>query len=117
MLKVLKEDGQSMVEVIVTAIIFIIATVGIMSTLPVLTPKGKDVDKRITAAYIGKSVIESLRNSIDPTTWNDSTGPLATGIVHTIFKGSNNEYIVNYYLVDIPGTNVRQIFMNIYYPD
>ncbi len=117
MLRVLKENGQSMVEVIVTAIIFIIATVGIMSTLPVLAPKGKDVDKRITAAYIGKSVIEGLRNSIDPITWNDTNGPLAPGVMHTLFRGSNNEYIINYYLVDLPGTNIRQVFMNIYYPD
>lgn len=124
MLKIFRKKGfASIVEVIVTAVIFAIAAIGIFSTISMLraTSQGsvQDGGGKLGAAYAGKRVLEDLRGKLDPAEWIANAGPLGRGIMHTNIIGG---YTVNYYLVDVPGDfpqdlAPRRLFMNVYYPD
>src|SRR3989338_8425646 len=124
MLKIFKKKGfASMVEVVVTAVLFAIAAIGIFSTISMLraTSQGsvQDSGGKLGAAYAGKRVLEDLRGKLDPAEWILNAGPLGTGVTHTNIIGG---YTVNYYLVNVPGDfpaglAPRRLFMNVYYPD
>ncbi len=106
-----------MVEVIVTSIIFIVASAGILTAISTFQPgSGGNASKRLEAVYAGKRVIDELRSQVDASTWN--TGNLSVGVHSTIASG----YTVNYLLADVPsGCTVdciaRKMTMNIYYDD
>lgn len=115
MLKVLRKQGfSSLVEVIVTAIIFALAAFGILTTVSILKPQGASSSRRLQAAYLGKQVIEDLRSSVDARTWNNASGPLAPGVLHNTTIGN---FSINYILEDVPGLNLRKLTMNIHFPD
>ena len=61
------EGFASIVEVAVTAVIFILATAGILSTVSMLKPHGRESTKKIEAAYIGKGIIDQLRKEVHAT--------------------------------------------------
>lgn len=123
MLKVFKKEGfASMIEVIVTSIIFIITTAGILTTISTFNAQsGGNVSKRLEAVYVGKQVIDSFRSQVDAGTWD--SGNLELGIHSTTVSG----YIINYLVEGVPsgcGSLVNQLqciakkmTMNIYYVD
>jgi len=119
MLKVLRQQAfASIIEVIVTAVIFLIAAVGIMTTLSMLRPHGMESYKKLEAVYIAKNFIDTLRGEVQANSWIDNTGNLATGVLHSEVVGG---YTINWILVEPPGFPAgmapRQMFMNIQYPD
>ena len=108
MLKKLKKKGfVSIVEVIVTSVIFILAAFGILSSISKLSPAGVDTSKRLDSAYSGRKFIENLRNSISLY----SSGRRYTNKV----VGGLANYTVNWYLNDDITTGTRKMFMNVYY--
>ena len=118
MLRVLKNNGfASLVEVIVTAIIFTIAAAGILTTISALRPHSSESVRRLEAAYIGKSIIDELREAVDAETWNEAGSDLATGVVTD--STSFPPYTVTYRIEEVPGTSgtLRQLFMNVTYPE
>ncbi len=116
-----KKGFASIVEMIVTAVIFAIAAIGIFSTISMLRAQSpvSDSGGRLGAAYTGKRILEDLRGRVDAGEWMANLGPLATGTLHTNTIGG---YTVNWYLVDVPGDfppgmAPRRLVMNVYYPD
>ncbi len=115
MLKALKNNAYgfaSFVEVVVTAIIFILAAFGIFTTISMLRPQGIDSAERLKAAYIGKAAYDRLRGYVDARIWEDNSGPMWPGVVHTM---NISDYIVNYYLQDMPD-GTRSVELNVYNP-
>ena len=112
MLKILKKQGfASFVEVLVTSVIFVVAALGIFTTISMLRPRAMDSAERIEAAYAGKSVLDRLRAYVDQRSWNEVNSLLAPGVIRSSVVGN---YIVNWYLEDVPGLGIRQLYMNVY---
>ena len=116
MLRCLQKNGfASITEIIVTSIIFVLATAGILSTLSMLRPEGGASTQKIEAAYLGKGIMDDLRKDVDAATWNDLTSRLAPG-AHNL--GQINGYTVSYTVTQLPApANVRRLDMNISWPD
>src|SRR3990172_3710705 len=77
MSKILNNNGfGSLIEVIITSVIFVIATFGIISTVSMLKPKESDSSKKLEAAYVAKGVLDELRGSVDAASWNTVGSPL-----------------------------------------
>ena len=113
MLKVLKKDGfASFVEVVVTAVMFTIAAFGIFTSISILRPQGKDAERRLQAAYVGKGVIDELYGLVDASTWDVAGNPLEPDIYHTETVGN---YLVNYILTDVAGLGIRELNMTVNY--
>lgn len=101
----------SMAEVLVTAVIFVLAAVGIFATISMLRPHGMESKERLEAAYIGKSVIEELRGYVDARVWDNADSPLAPGTTHTEDIGN---YVVSWDVSpDDPELGVRYLTMNV----
>lgn len=109
-----EEEGfASMIEVIVTTVVFIIAAAGILTTVSMLKPSTTISTKRIEAAYIGKGIIDQLRKEVDATTWDNATGPLAPGTYNFPSGGYNITYVIS----EEPSSSLRRLTMNIVWPD
>lgn len=121
MLKILKKKGfASVLEVIVTAVIFMLAAFGIMTTVSMLRPHTLEVSREIEASYYAKNMMDYLRGQVDATAWEANTGPLATGITRSNAIG---DYTINWSLTEVnpadypAGLAPRKLSMNVYYPD
>jgi len=108
-----KKGIASFVEVTMTAIIFILASACILTTISMLQPQGVGSQKKLAAAQFGKSVLEGLRESVDARTWDDAASNLAVG-THTMTVGN---YTVTYDVTDVTGLGVREVNMTVTYPD
>ena len=111
-LKTEREEGfASIVEVVITAVIFIIATAGIVSTVSMLRPHGRQSSQRIEAAYIGKDIIDQLRTEVRASDDGEFFGPnLSTTETHNL--GQIGDYTVSYTVTE-PIPNLRHLTMNI----
>ncbi len=111
MIRIHRKYGfASMAEVLVTAVIFVLAAVGIFATISMLRPQGMESKERLEAAYVGKSVIEELRGYVDERVWDDETSPLAPGM-HNSEIGN---YVVDWHVSDDdPELGVRYLTMNV----
>ncbi len=109
----------SILEVTITAIVFSIAAVGLISTITMVQPEATTSSKRLEAAYIGKSIMDELRANVDATTWflTNTDNPLRTGgpFNQTITQ-DGVQYNVSYTITDVGGA-ARQMTMTIEYPD
>ena len=113
MLRNLKNKGMaSIVEIIVTSVVFIIAAGGILSTVAMFRPQGKEASMKIEAAYIGKGVIDDLRQQVNAEDWYTASN-LAVGGPYIL---TFDIYTVNYTITDA-GAGLRKLTMNITFPD
>ena len=113
MLRNLKDKGiASIVEVIVTAVVFVVAAAGILSTVAMFRPQGKEASLKIEAAYIGKGIIDDLRQQVNAEDWNNTTSILWPGTYNATFGSFNIDYIITE-----PTSGLRYLTMNITYPD
>ncbi len=99
-----------MAEVLVTAVIFVLAAVGIFTTISMLRPQGMESKERLEAAYVGKSVIEELRGYVDERVWLNADSPLAPGIHRQKEIGN---YVVDWDVSEDPDLGVRYLTMNV----
>ncbi|MCA9408552.1 MAG: hypothetical protein KC733_07675, partial [Candidatus Omnitrophica bacterium] len=110
----------SILEVIITSIIFLIAAYGVLNTISMLRPNSAESARKLEAAYIGKQIIEDLRNNIDASIWVSGSN-LDVGIYNQTVAGTYTTYTVNYVISEVPGypagEGPRQLIMNITYPD
>ena len=122
MLRSLKKEGKegfaSITEVVVTAVIFILATAGILSTVSMLRPLRWQSSKKIEAAYVGKGIMDDLRKEVHATTTagEELFGPnLALGVHNPPAIG---DYTVTYTVNPVAGNpNLRKLTMDITWPD
>ena len=78
-----KNRGFTIVEIIISSLIFSITAVGIFATLAAVRKPSAESQRRVTAAYFGKQVLDDLRSKIDATNWQaGSGGPLDPTITH-----------------------------------
>jgi type II secretory pathway pseudopilin PulG len=107
------EGFASMVEVIVTTVVFIIAAAGILTTVSMLKPSTALSTKRVEAAYIARGIMDQLRKEVDAATWGNAASPLAPGTYNFPSGGYNITYIIS----EEPSSNLRRLTMNIVWPD
>ena len=114
MLRDLKDKGiASIVEVIVTSVVFVIAAAGILSTVAMFRPQGQEASLKIEAAYIGKGVIDDLRQQVNAEDWFDPGSALEPGN----YTRTIGIYTVDYEITDEPSLGLRKLTMNITFPD
>jgi len=115
------ESGfASLTEVIVAAIVFAIATAGILATVSFLKPQSSISAKRLAAAYAAKDLLEKFRAEVH---WNTATddwgeGDLAVGGPYTdqVPCGSLT-CDVEWTVTDVFGDGrLRRVEMTITYP-
>lgn len=101
----------SIVEVIVTAIIFTLAAFGIFTSIASLRPEGAQSGEKLDAALTAKGKLEELRQSLNPEVWN--TGDLSLG-THTLTEGN---FIYTWTVTEVPSLEdfVRKVDMTIAY--
>ena len=116
MYRMLNDKGfASILEVIVSSIIFMTAAVGFFSSVSMISPQGGSSTKKLEALYVGKQVAESLRSQVYGNIWAASAdGPLDP---YTKVSQTIGDFTVNYMLYDVPGMQLRRMIMNITYPD
>ena len=113
MLRDLKDKGiASIVEIIVTSVVFVIAAAGILTTVAMFRPHGKEASQKIEAAYIGKGMIDDLRQQINAEDWNDPGSNLAVDS-YTVTIGN---YTLDYEITQ-PAEGYRYLTMNVTFPD
>ena len=104
----MKNKGFSIVEATVSAIIFVIATAGVLSMISATRQSASVSEEETGAVYYGQQILEELRASVDQTSWD--TGGLTVGS-HTLSFGL---YTATYSVTDVPGGNgVRKVTLDI----
>lgn len=110
MLRLHKEEGLvSMVEVIVTSIIFTLTFTAVYIALSSSHPKGTLSADKLNAAYTAKGFLDELRSSVRADTW--SSGNLAVGTYNLSYNG----YQIQYNVTDVAGMPLRQVDLTITY--
>lgn len=118
MLKKLKNNLglASIVEVTVTAIIFMVAAAGIFSSISSLRPEGKGSADKLEAAYQGRQFLDEMRQNLSSTTW---TGQLAVGTygpTPITNPTTGRTYTFTYTVSAVPGINdVRKVDLTVDY--
>ncbi|MCA9401243.1 MAG: hypothetical protein KC713_06425 [Candidatus Omnitrophica bacterium] len=106
----------SFVEIVITSIIFIIASLGIFTSISAIQPQSIDSVHKLEAAYYGKRVIEELYNLVDARTWNDGSSYLTPDTVFSrTYVTADADIVVNWMLTDVSGLPLRHMDMNVYY--
>lgn len=121
MLKISKRTGfASVLEVIITAVIFSLAAFGVLSTVSMLRPHSREAYREVEAAYYAKNMMDYLRTQVEAEAWQANTGPLATGVTHSTVVG---DYTIDWTLTDVnpaeypAGFAPRKLSMNVSFPD
>lgn len=104
-----------MTEVVIATLIFSLAMAGVFASISNLRQPAIESTQEVTAAFIGKRVLEDLRKDVSAATWN--SGNLAIGTYGPIeaAKVGNQTYFYNYIVTSDPGTNARQVTLNVYW--
>jgi len=116
MLKILKKQGFSFVELIVTSVILVISFVCILTTISSLQPQEQISSRKLEAALFAKSLASELRSQVDASTWD--TGNLAVNVPGSphILNNPPAGWDVRWDVTDV-NAFLRQIVFTITYPD
>ena len=68
--------GFTLVEVIISSVIFSIAAVGLFSTFTAMREASARSERRLQAAYYEKQLLEDLRAKVDQGIWGSGAAPL-----------------------------------------
>jgi prepilin-type N-terminal cleavage/methylation domain-containing protein len=68
-------SGFTLVEVVISTVIFTIVAAGLYASVSTLRKPAMDTTKKINASFVGKQILEELRNDVSADTWNNG-GPL-----------------------------------------
>lgn len=110
-LKYGKQGFASIVEVVMTSIVFIVATAGILSTVSMLQPLSAESSQKIQAAYLAKGLMDEFRKSVLAAPGSYWESDLDPG-VHNL--GAIGDYTVSYTVTDNdPIPNVRKVTMTV----
>ena len=121
------KTGFTITEVIVASLIFVLVIIGVFSTISSLSEPSEESTREVTAALIGKQILENLRLAVDARFWDSGDsyslsptgGPLSDGVYPLdeviINYGSYNEtYFPTYQVIDDPyGSQARQVTVNV----
>ncbi|MBP9854708.1 MAG: hypothetical protein KBD53_07565 [Candidatus Omnitrophica bacterium] len=109
----LKNNGGmvSMIEVIVTAMIFSTAFLGIYASMSTMHTKATTSMTKLKAAYAAKGFLDDLRQQVRADTWD--SGNFVPGNYYL----SVDNFEGNYTVSDVPGLNLRQVTVSLTYGD
>lgn len=105
--------GFTITEVVVAAVIFTIAMAGIFTSISYLRQPAVESSEEVTAAFIGKKILDDLRSQVSAQTWADNS-LLSIGDHNTSVTVGNIEYQITYTVEPDPGgTGARRVTMNV----
>ncbi len=109
-----KKIGFTMTEVIIATLIFTLAMAGVFASISELRQPAVESTQEVTAAFVGKRILEDLRSQVSAETWN-STGNLILGSTYTnSFSVSSTTYYTIYTVTSDPdGTSARKVILNV----
>ena len=112
-----KEEGFSAVEIIVASLVFVTASVSILSILSSLKKPSSKSERKVEAAYFGKSVLDELRAKVDAGTWNQvGVAPAPGTYTTTKTSASGLDYTVAYTISDSTAST-RKVTLNVTWPE
>ncbi len=108
-------DGFTIVEVIVSAVIFTLAVAGIFATISALRSPATESSQEVTAAFVGKRILDDMRTEVSALTWSggslDPSGsPYALNAIVVDGISYTPTYIVE---PDPDGTGARKVTLNV----
>lgn len=114
-----KKAFASLVEITVTAILFSITALGILSTISILQNDSVASLKKLKALYVAQNFIQDLYNEIDASSWDANGSALEPDVNHPInyTAADGTVYTINYTLTDVAGLDLRKLALRITYPD
>ncbi len=113
-----KRNDQSaftIVEVLVSSVIFAIAAVGVFASIAAIRSPSMVSERKLTAAYYGRQILDDLRTKVDGRNWVSATSTwnggsdLAVG-THSLGTTTINgtAYTSAYVVTQVSGTNLWQ---------
>lgn len=111
-----KTKAFTLVEVIISSVIFALAMAGVYASVSQLRQPATESSQEVTAAFLGKQILDKLRTQINAQSWNMVSGNLMAGQSYTGLAATINGINYNYsYIVedDPGGTNARKVTLNI----
>jgi Tfp pilus assembly protein PilV len=100
----------TMVEVIVSTLIFMLLAGGMFATISALSRPAGTSTREMTAALVARGLLENLRMNIDATTWNAAGTTFAVGN-HSLTKVTINgiDYTPCYSVTADPGGSAGRV--------
>ncbi len=99
-----------MVEILVTAVLVVLVSFAIITTIVALQPQGQESTNYLMAAKAGSQVLAILRGQLNADSWNSA--PFLPGANYSqVIDGYN----VVHYTVDHPSGG-REVFISVYDP-
>ncbi|MCK5580381.1 MAG: hypothetical protein KAJ18_03820 [Candidatus Omnitrophica bacterium] len=109
-------EAFTMTEVVVAAIVFTLASSGIIATVTSLNKPAAESTEYVTAAFLGKKILEGLRKEVDGETWNEGAlVPCDSSNPYTMQEIIIDDvYYTPIYIVeaDPNGTSARKVTLN-----
>ncbi len=116
----ISHNGFSITEVVVATLIFSLAVAGFFSAVTMLSQPAEVSNEEVTAAYLGKRILDEMRKSVDadPSKWNSTDpaqNPLSVGthaFANVVIDGIT--YSGSYVMAaDTEGTSGRKVTLTI----
>jgi len=109
-----QNNGLSLIEVLISAVLFSIAALGMFSTLSMMRVSSDVSDKRLGAAYFGRQCLEQLRAKVDQRAFSgaDYTNELSLG-VHNCPVDPNGVYSATYTVTEDATTKARKVNLSV----
>lgn len=110
-----QKEGFTITEVVVAALIFAIATAGILATASSMRKPAIESSEDVVAAFLAKRILDDLRSQLDSTTWDQVGGNFIVGshALAPVTIGSKT-YTPTYNIITDPqGTLARKINLTI----
>jgi Tfp pilus assembly protein PilV len=103
----MKKRSFSLVEVVVAAVIFAVASLGIFATIN-LMDKTATSDARLKAALFAKKILDGLSAEIEPGV-NNTGGALSSGTHQVADDADFSGYTASYYVSADTATGARKV--------
>ncbi len=118
-LRLLRKNNKlkafTMTEVVIATLIFSLAMAGVFASISNLRQPAIESTQEVTAAFIGKRILENLRKDVSAATWNSENLAIGTyGPIEAATVG-NQTYYYNYIVAADPATNARQVTLDVYW--
>lgn len=111
---IVQHKGLSLIEVLISAVLFSIAALGMFSTLSMMRVSSDVSDRRLAAAYFGRQCLEQLRAKVDQRYFNgtDFTNELSLGS-HSCPADPNGVYTATYTVTEDATTKARKVTLSV----
>ncbi len=112
----INQRGVSLVEILISAVIFSIAALGMFSTLSMMRVSSDVSDKRLGAAYFGRQCLEQLRAKVDQRAYDQVSGDFTNDLSlgnHNCPDDPNGVYTATYTVTIDPTNQSRKVAVTV----